>query len=138
VEDPANGQPRTDHLLQLLYFLDKYPYTEVRSFHAEVLKAIEIGTHTWTSNFDSMRQHTLVSPLGNRVPSGQDSTTSNKVCGNYQFGRCPHTADHPGLYGNVTMLHVCKRCYRPSKSLSCCRHAPKDCTNKDAAKDNAK
>ncbi|KAK6185745.1 hypothetical protein SNE40_007909 [Patella caerulea] len=133
VEHKTVARARQQHLINLLYLVDKFPFTEIKDFHAEVLRAIERGLKTWLNSFSEEQGRTLVSPSSIRHNNRQTESRSSKhppICGAYQAGNCNQPTDHYGSYGDKKLLHICRKCVRKGKDVAdpSVQHSSKDCT----------
>ncbi|CAG2252378.1 unnamed protein product [Mytilus edulis] len=63
IEEQAISMLRQKHLINLLYLAEKYPFTEIKDFHAEVLRSVERGHKHWSHTFSEEQGRTLVSAL---------------------------------------------------------------------------
>ena len=63
IEKSVTSTLRQKHLINLLYLAEKFPFSEIKDFHAEVLRSIERGHKTWSQTFSEEQGRTLVSPL---------------------------------------------------------------------------
>ena len=121
-------------LRTLSVLLGSYPWTAVRSVYAAVLRRIELGRMTWSSDIGETMSFTLLTyaaknPVGDSRPERQDRTNSGKrnvgpshksstgearvwYCPEYQRGTCAHNEPHQKeMYGKpVTVHHVCAKC----------------------------
>lgn len=130
VEKPSTSILRQKHLINVLYLVEKFPFCEIKDFHAEVLRSIERGHKSWTDSFSEEQARTLVSPVNRtKFSSSQDKPSRSPICGAYQAGNCMQTGDHFGSYGDKKLLHVCRKCVRKGKDPSDIgvRHPAKDC-----------
>ena len=120
---------RQKHLINLLYLVEKFPFCEIKDFHAEVLRSIERGQKSWSDSFSEEQARTLVSPVKAKLSISIDRPTKSPICGAYQAGNCTQAGDHFGSCGDKKLLHVCRKCVRKGKDLtdSGVRHPAKDC-----------
>lgn len=130
IEKFSSSRFRQTHLINLLYLAEKFPFSEIKDFHAEVLRSIERGHKSWSNNFGEEQARTLVSPQS----TTRNYNTRDPICGSYQAGNCSRSDDHFGSYGNKKLLHVCRKCVRKGKDPSdqAVRHPSKDCPNATA------
>ena len=131
VEKSLTSVSRQKHLINLLYLVEKFPFSEIKDFHAEVLRSIERGQKSWSDNFAEEQARTLVSPIKAKNSTTKDKFVRNPICGTYQAGNCTQSGDHFGSYGDKKLLHVCRKCVRKGRDPtdSAVRHPAKDCKN---------
>lgn len=119
------GKERQLHLLNLLYLAEKFPISEIKAFHSEVLRSIEKGLKTWNDSFADEKYRTLVTSVGT---AKKDSRSP--ICGAFQAGSCTYQKDHYGKFGDKKLLHSCRKCVKSGKNPfdPTCRHPSKSCT----------
>jgi hypothetical protein len=102
VEKSFTSVLKQKHLINLLYLVGKFPFCEIKDFHAEVLRSIERGQKSWSDSFSEEQARTLVSPVKAKLSIS---------------------------YGDKKLLHVCRKCVRKGKdpTNSGVRHPAKDC-----------
>ena len=135
IEKQAISVHRQKHLINLLYLVEKYPFAEIKDFHAEVLRSIERGHKNWSHAFVEEQGRTLVTPLTSSSSTPTKTVFKDKpvnrnpICGAYQAGNCSRSGDHFGAYGDKKLLHVCRKCVRKGKDSSDASvlHPSKDC-----------
>lgn len=129
VEKSSTSVLRQKHLINLLYLVEKFPFCEIKDFHAEVLRSIERGQTSWSDSFSEEQARTLVSPVKAKLSISIDRPTKSPICGAYQAGNCTQAGDHFGSCGDKKLLHVCRKCVRKGKDPtdSGVRHPAKDC-----------
>lgn len=122
------SKSRQLHLLNLLYLAEKFPISEIKAYHAEVLRSIERGLKSWNDSFADEKYRTLTNPS---TPFKRDNRYL--ICGAYQSGSCSFSLDHLGKFGDKKLFHSCRKCVRRGKNPndSACRHPAKSCTVTD-------
>jgi len=130
IEKSVTSTLRQKHLINLLYLAEKFPFSEIKDFHAEVLRSIERGHKTWSQTFSEEQGRTLVSPLASTSKQSKEKSSRGPICGAYQAGNCNRTGDHFGTYGDKKLLHICRKCVRKGKDPSdpSVKHPSKECT----------
>ena len=130
IEKATTSSLRQKHLINLLYLAEKFPFSEIKDFHAEVLRSIERGHKNWSNTFSEEQCRTLVTPLVSTSKQADNKNVRHPICGAYQAGNCNRSGDHFGAYGDKKLLHVCRKCVRKGRDPTdpTVKHPSKDCT----------
>ena len=132
-QEEING--RLNLIRTLAQLLGSYPWPSVRGVYSTVLRRIELGQLTWTSELQTTIHFSLMTSIakptvtdarldkqGRPNPSrrnggsalGRDSSANARVwyCADYQRNSCAFTEAHQKeMYGRVvTVQHVCAKC----------------------------
>ncbi|CAG2235102.1 unnamed protein product [Mytilus edulis] len=109
IEKQAISVLRQKHLINLLYLVEKYPFTEIKDFHAEVLRSIERGHKNWSHAFVEEQGRTLPHPLFTWYSSTltktvfKDKVNCNPICG----ANCSRSRDNFGAYIAMATKSCC-------------------------------
>ncbi len=133
-------------LKHISYLLANYKWELVREVYADILRKIELGYLGWDFTNPDLRseiQWAVTNRLGAFANKNSNATSnkrasqggkSDKVwwCREYQFNDCtlkaPHSSSVQGR--QVSVLHICAKCYIKDKIQAPHRELSDDCPNR--------